>query len=534
MNKDIINFNNDIYNWDRFCDVLWFAEDIRFWIDTSKIDFNSEDINNLSIKLNEAFIAINKIELGNVSNIDENRQVGHYWLRTPALCPSISDRNLIQNEIKSVSEFASMILEKKIVTKSGHNFTNVLWIGIGGSALGPQLIVNALKTKEIGLDFSFIDNIDPYLISEVLEELKQSLPTTLFVVVSKSGGTPEPKICMNQVEKYVSDLGIDWASQAVAITMLNSDLYSLAINDNWLKIFNMPDWVGGRTSITSSVGLLPLALLAKDISQFLQGASLMDQHTRSDQYYKNPAALLASCWYFTGDGKGQKDMVVLPYRDRLSVFSKYLQQLVMESLGKSHDRNGKRVSQGISVFGNKGSTDQHAYIQQLRDGVDNFFAVFIEVLEDSTNLSRINNESPSDFLSGFFQGTRSALSQNGRQSITITFDKLNSFTLGSLIALFERAVSLYAELIDINAYNQPGVEAGKTAAKKIIDLQFKVEYLMQDYKSRSILDIQESINGSNKEELFFILRHMTYSNKVLLSKGEWSSPNTLIFTRISD
>ena len=136
----------------------------------------------------------------------------------------------------------------------------------------------------------------------------------------------------------------------------------------------MFDWVGGRTSITSAVGLLPGALIGCDIRDFLAGAAQMDAATREADLRRNPAALMAASWHVAGGGRGQRDMVVLPYRDRLEVFSRYLQQLVMESLGKRLNRNGEVVHQGIAVYGNKGSTDQHAYVQQLRDGVDNFFA----------------------------------------------------------------------------------------------------------------------------------------------------------------
>ena len=167
-------------------------------------------------------------------------------------------------------------------------------------------------------------------------------------------------------------------------------------------------------------------------------------------------------------------MVILPYKDRLELFSRYLQQLIMESLGKEEDLNGGRVCQGISVYGNKGCTDQHAYIQQLRDGVPNFFATFIEVLEErSGELFHVEHESitSGDYLSGFFQGTRQALYENGRESITITVPNVSAFTVGALIALYERAVGFYASLVNVNAYHQPGVEAGKKAAQRVIELQ---------------------------------------------------------------
>src|SRR5207302_240487 len=131
----------------------------------------------------------------------------------------------------------------------------------------------------------------------------------------------------------------------------------------WLARFPMHDWVGGRTSIMSAVGLLPMALQGFVIDDFLRGAAMMDEHTRVDDVTGNASMLLALMWYHAGNGRGQKDMVILPYKDRLTLFSKYLQQLVMESLGKEHDLDGKVVNQGIAVYGNKGSTDQHAYVQ---------------------------------------------------------------------------------------------------------------------------------------------------------------------------
>ena len=224
-------------------------------------------------------------------------------------------------------------------------------------------------------------------------------------------------------------------------------------------------------------------------------------------------------------------MVVLPYRDRLQVFSKYLQQLVMESLGKKFNRNGEVVNQGISVFGNKGSTDQHAYVQQLRDGIDNFFCVFIELLDSpSTNIFD-EKENPKEYLSGFLQGTRSALSSEKRQSITITLEKLNCFSLGALIALFERAVSFYAELVNINAYDQPGVEAGKKAAANIIEYQQKVSNLLDEGGEYSINDITSIFDHSVNEPIFFILREMCFGNDDYLVKGDWSNPNSLVIQK---
>jgi glucose-6-phosphate isomerase len=157
--------------------------------------------------------------------------------------------------------------------------------------------------------------------------------------------------------------------------------------------------------------------------------------------------LLALMWHHAGGGKGLKDMVVLPYKDRLVLFSKYLQQLVMESLGKEHDLDGAVVNQGIAVYGNKGSTDQHAYVQQLRDGVNNFFATFIEVRKarDTAPLEVDPGFTSGDYLQGFLRGTRKALADKGRESVTLSIEEVSAFTLGMLVGLFERAVGFLCQ-----------------------------------------------------------------------------------------
>jgi glucose-6-phosphate isomerase len=156
-------------------------------------------------------------------------------------------------------------------------------------------------------------------------------------------------------------------------------------------------------------------------------------------------------WYYAGNGKGEKDMVILPYKDRLALFAKYLQQLVMESLGKEKDLDGKIVHQGIAVYGNKGSTDQHAYVQQLRDGVLNFFVTFIEVGKDqrSPAIEIENGVTSGDYLHGFLRGTRSALYDSGRESITISIPEASTFNIGPGKTAEEIARSIEADPEDV-------------------------------------------------------------------------------------
>jgi glucose-6-phosphate isomerase len=270
--------------------------------------------------------------------------------------------------------------------------------------------------------------------------------------------------------------GLDFGSHAIATTMAGSELDQFAIQNRWLARFPMWDWVGGRTSELSAVGLLPAALQGLNITDLLSGACSIDRQTKNANVKDNPAMQLALAWFQSGNGKGTKNMVVLPYKDRLELFSKYLQQLVMESLGKELDLNRNVVNQGITVLGNKGATDQHSYIQQLRDGLNDFFVTFIEVLADGQNSALMveNKVTAGDFLHGFYLGTRQALAEKDRESLTITVASVSAHTVGMLIALFERAVGFYASLVNINAYHQPGVEAGKKAAGQVIEIQRKI------------------------------------------------------------
>ncbi len=528
---DILHMNNND-KWKRYCDLLFSDDSLGFWLDISRMDVERKDFELFKDHYSKAFESLASLENGSIANIDEGRQVGHYWLRNPQVAPSQEISDSIAKEIQDISKFGSSILKGDITNSDDKKFTDVFWIGIGGSGLGPLLIKESFKKDSIGLNLHFLDNVDPEGISHKLNTILPTIDTTLFVVVSKSGGTPEPLIGMEQAMKFVNDHNKEWASRAIAITSKGSKLDCLAVNENWLDIFDLPDWVGGRTSITGAVGLLPAVLIGADVNKFLDGASQMDALTRVKDIRNNPAALLSLAWYKSGNGKGTRDMVVLPYRDRLEVFSRYLQQLVMESLGKKFDRNGKQVNQGIAVYGNKGSTDQHAYVQQLRDGVDNFFVSFIEILQDPDEIIEVKNKRPGDYLSGFLQGTRSALTEGGRQNLTITFKSFNESSLGALIALFERTVSLYAELINVNAYNQPGVEAGKKAANNIIKLQQDIEDLLNDGKQRTLSDINNSLSTDSTESIYLILRKLSENSDQYSMNGDQANPDKLIISKL--
>jgi glucose-6-phosphate isomerase len=519
--------------WHRFQKHFTDFPSLGLAIDLSRVDSPEDFFARMEPAMQKAFVAMADLEKGAIANPDEKRMVGHYWLRNSALAPSPAIRKEIDDTVAAVKAFAAEVHEGKVASAKG-SFKNVLVIGIGGSALGPQFVANALGQPATDkLSVFFFDNTDPDGMDKVLAQLSGRLGQTLAVVISKSGGTKETRNGMLEAEAAWTRAGLEYAKHAVAVTGAGSDLDKYATSNGWLRRFPMWDWVGGRTSELSAVGLLPAALQGLDIDAMLAGAKACDEITRQPDTAKNPAAQLALMWHFLGDGRGSKDMVVLPYKDRLELFSKYLQQLVMESLGKELDLDGNVVNQGLSVYGNKGSTDQHAYVQQLREGVLNFFVVFIEVLRDRAgeSLQVEPGVTSGDFLSGFLLGTREALYEKGRQSITLTVREVSAFSIGMLIALFERAVGLYASLVNINAYHQPGVEAGKKAAGAVIALQGRVLAYLAEKKGHALTSAQIASGiGAHDgyETVFKICEHLAANGRVEKTTGPGATSGTYV------
>lgn len=519
--------------WQRYQDWLYYNEKLNLYVDVSRMRFDEDFYTSMEPKFADAFDSVEKLEQGAIANPDEKRMVGHYWLRNTDIAPNQEIKNEINDTLAQIKEFSQKIHQGTITTPQGEKFTDLLSIGIGGSALGPQFVSQALAPLNPVLNIHFIDNTDPAGIDKTLGKLKDKLKTTLVMVISKSGGTPETRNGMLEAKHAYQQQGLDFARYAVAITMMDesSKLYTVVQAENWLNCFPMFDWIGGRTSELSGVGLLPAALEGTDIDAMLAGAKDMDIATREKNIKNNPSALLALAWYYSGNGKGEKDMVVLPYKDSLLLFSRYLQQLVMESLGKEEDLDGNKVYQGIAVYGNKGSTDQHAYVQQLREGIPNFFVTFIEVLKDreGKSISLEGENTAGDYLSGLLQGTRQALYDNGRGSVTVTINEVTPYTVGALIALYERAVSIYAYLVNINAYHQPGVEAGKKAAASILDLQAKVfELIKKSRQSFTVTEIATKIGKpEDVEAIYKILRHLSVNDRGVILEGNLRSPSNL-------
>lgn len=510
-------------------ELSWRDQDFNLEIDFSAVFSDVAWLDEGQELFKKGLSELTRIETGEAVNSDEGRMVGHYWLRDSATAPNPEIAKLIEDEKEKIKQFAVDVKKGKILTKKGENFKHILLVGIGGSALGPQLLADSLKTFNQPLDLYTIDNTDPDGIVLTLSQIPD-LSKTLVLIISKSGGTRETRNGMLLVKQVFEDSGLSFNNHFIAVTGEGSLLHKQATLENWLKIFPMWDWVGGRTSIWSAVGLLPLSLMGLDIDQLLRGAQFADKKGRNKELRSNPAAMLGLAWIRLAAEK--KDMVVLPYKDRLLLLSRYLQQLVMESLGKELDRNGKKVEEGLSVYGNKGSTDQHAYVQQLRDGRNNFFALFIEVLKDVFESEKNiepkfenvykkvidDTATAGDYLHGFYLGTRKALKEKGRSSITITIPEVSPYYLGFLIALFERTVSFYAAYTNINAYHQPGVEAGKKAAEEAISLQIKIfEFLSKNKSGGTVSKIAESVGSDDLYTTYKILLRQAALGKVKAS-----------------
>jgi len=503
--------------WTRYKEYLYQDAALGLALDISRVPFPDSYLGSMEARIQQAFASMAALEKGAIANPSEKRMVGHYWLRAPGLAPTKEITDEIVSNLTSIKKFASRV-HSGVVTGPKGTLTHLLVIGIGGSALGPQFVSQALGTPRVDrMKTHFFDNTDPDGFDVVLAELGPNLAKTLVVVISKSGGTVETRNGQLAAAAAFKAAGIAHPAHFVAVTGAGSKLDELAKKEGWLARFPMWDWVGGRTSELAAVGILPAALQGFDTDAILAGAAAMDAVTRGTVTRQNPAALLALMWHFETGGRGAKDMVVLPYKDRLMLFSRYLQQLVMESLGKEKDLEGRVVNQGIAVYGNKGSTDQHAYVQQLREGVNNFFATFIDVMKDRVGppVEVEPGVTSGDYLHGFYLGTRDALSEKDRASITLTLADVSPRSVGMLIALYERVVGLYASLVGINAYDQPGVEAGKKAAVGVIALQLRMVASLKSAQGKAFTAEELATKaGGDPEIAYKILEHLSANGAV--------------------
>ena len=229
--------------WQRYQDWLYYNEKLNLYVDISRMRFDDDFYNSMKSKFDHAFENVAKLEQGAIANPDENRMVGHYWLRNPDIAPNSEIKNEINDTVTKIKDFATKIHKGIITTPQGEKFTDLLSIGIGGSALGPQFVSQALTGNDPELKIHFIDNTDPAGIDRTIDRIRERLKTTLVLVISKSGGTPETRNGMIEAKHAYQQQGLDFGRYAVAITMMNetSKLYQVAQKENWLDCFPMFD-----------------------------------------------------------------------------------------------------------------------------------------------------------------------------------------------------------------------------------------------------------------------------------------------------
>ncbi len=457
------------------------------------------------VDLRPALAAMQALEDGAIANPSEQRQVGHYWLRDPDRAPS----SAITAAIRAVH---TQVDQLQVGDKD-----TVLLVGIGGSALGAEFAFDALATTRPTRRLVVLDTVDPAGMAHLLHGVDPH--RTVALITSKSGSTAEIRTGLRAVEAHWAQAGACFADHAIAITGPNSGLEDMA--KSWLATFPVWEWVGGRTSLTSAVGLVPMTLCGLDATQMLAGARQMDAWTRNAPD-DNPAAQLAAAWWVAGNGQGDRALVIEPYINRFRGLSRYIQQLVMESVGKGSDREGNPIKQGLTVYGNKGSADQHALLQQLQEGRDDAFVHFVSTRHTAAG-SPLEREA-ADLQLSLLEGTRDALTRAGRPSVTFQLPEPTAHCLGALLALFERAVGLYAELANINAYDQPGVERSKRAAARYLEIHSRLLAALDGTPKTA--DTLATEIGLDPGRTWRILTHLATTNRAKRSCGKGPSEDT--------
>lgn len=386
-------------------------------------------------------------------------------------------RDLPYNQEEVCDEIISYVNEVK------DKFDAFVVLGIGGSALGPisvQQAINHPYYNEISREqrggfpkFYVADNVDPEKLVYLFETI--DITKTLFNVISKSGSTSETMSQFMIIKKMLEEKLGDKACENIVCTTdkENGNLIKIAKEENY-KTFIIPAGVGGRFSELTPVGLLPAAFTGIDIKELLKGAAVMDEMCKNEDVYKNPGYMYAILNYLTMKS-GKNICVMMPYADSLKYISDWYAQLWAESLGKKFDNDGKEVFVGSTPVKALGATDQHSQVQLYAEGPFDKIITFIgvEKFKKSITIPKIYQDMPNlAFLGGVTQdnlikteqiATEYALLKAGKPNMTITLPEVNENTLGQLLYLFEVATAFTGELLNINAFDQPGVEEGKNA-----------------------------------------------------------------------
>ena len=437
-------------------------------------------------KLTEKFAALYN---GEVINTGEKRLVLHHMTRGQlgdAVVADGGDKRAFYTEQQSkIADFANKVHNGEITNAAGEKFTTVVQIGIGGSDLGPRAMYLALENwakvnNTFKMEAKFISNVDPDDASGVLETI--DVAHSIFVLVSKSGTTLETLTNESFVKDALKNAGVDASKHMIAVT---SETSPLAKSADYLAAFFMDDYIGGRYSSTSAVGgaVLSLAFGPEVFGQFLDGAAEADKTATNEDILANPALLDALIGVYERNVLGYTDTAVLPYSQALSRFPAHLQQLDMESNGKSVNRFGEPINYvtGPVIFGEPGTNGQHSFYQLLHQGTDIVPLQFVGyknsqmgrdvIIEDSTSQQKLCANVVAQivaFACGKDDADSNKKFEGGRPSSIIIGEQLNPQSLGALLSHFENKVMFQGFVWNVNSFDQEGVQLGKVLAKRVL------------------------------------------------------------------
>lgn len=426
---------------------------------------------------------------GEVINTGEKRLVLHQLTRgqlgEAVVVDGVDKRAFYAEQQKKFTELADKVHAGEITNAAGEKFTTVVQIGIGGSDLGPRAMYLALenwakKNDTLKMEAGFISNVDPDDAAAVLDSI--DVAHSLFVLVSKSGTTLETLTNESFVKDALAKAGLDASKHMVAVT---SETSPLARSDDYLAAFFMDDYIGGRYSSTSAVGgvVLSLAFGPKVFEEFLAGAAAEDALSKKENMLENPAMLDALIGVYERNVLGYPSTAVLPYSQALSRFPAHLQQLDMESNGKSVNRFGEPVDYptGPVIFGEPGTNGQHSFYQLLHQGTNIVPLQFVGFKNNQMGVDVVIQESTSQqklcanvaaqivaFACGKEDENPNKRFEGGRPSSIIIGDRLTPSALGALLSHFENKVMFQGFVWNVNSFDQEGVQLGKVLAKRVL------------------------------------------------------------------
>ena len=426
---------------------------------------------------------------GEVVNTGEKRMVLHQLTRgqlgKDVIADGVNKRDFYINEQKKIADFADAVHNGKILNEKGEKYTQVCQIGIGGFDLGPRAMYLALENwakanNTFKMQAFFISNVDPDDGAAVVASL--DLAHTIFILVSKSGTTLETLTNESFVKNFIKQAGLDVSKHMIAVT---SETSPLAHNPDYMQAFYMDDYIGGRYSSTSGVGgaVLSLAFGPKVFADFLDGAAASDKTATEKDIRKNPALMDALIGIYERNVQEYPATAILPYSQALSRFPAHLQQLDMESNGKSVNRNGDAINYvtGPVIFGEPGTNGQHSFYQLLHQGTNITPLQFIAFSENQTGKDVVIENSTSQtklcanvvaqivaFACGKKDADPNKSFAGNRPSSLIYGKQLTPKTLGALLAHFENKVMFQGFVWNVNSFDQEGVQLGKKLAKAVL------------------------------------------------------------------